>query len=39
MGGACSARMGEIKNAYNTSMVQPEGKRPLGRHKHRLGHT
>jgi hypothetical protein len=27
--------MGEIRNAYNILVGKPEGKRPLGRHKHR----
>jgi hypothetical protein len=29
------ARMGETRNAYRTSVGKPEGKRPLGRPRHR----
>jgi len=29
------ARMGEMRNACNTSVRKPEGKRPLGRSRHR----
>jgi len=28
------ARMGEMRNAYNNLVGKPEGKRPLGRHRH-----
>jgi hypothetical protein len=34
MGGACSTR-GEMRNANNILTGIPEGKRPLGRPKHR----
>jgi hypothetical protein len=27
--------MGEMRNAYNNLDRRPEGKRPLGRHRHR----
>jgi hypothetical protein len=30
------ARLGEKRNAYRISMGKPEGKRPLGRPRHRL---
>jgi len=29
------ARMGEMRNAYNILVRKPEGKRPLGRPRHR----
>jgi hypothetical protein len=29
------ARMGEMRNAYNIMVGKPEGKRPLGRHRHK----
>jgi len=29
------AHMGEIRNAYNILVGKPEGKRPLGRPRHR----
>jgi hypothetical protein len=29
------AHMGEVRNAYNILVGRPEGRRPLGRHKHR----
>jgi len=29
------ARMGEKKGAYRALVGKPEGKRPLGRHRHR----
>jgi hypothetical protein len=31
------ARMGETRNAYKILVGNPEGNRPLGRHKHKLG--
>jgi hypothetical protein len=34
VGAVCSAH-GEVRNANNTFVGKPEGKRPLGRHKHR----
>jgi hypothetical protein len=34
MGGACSTN-GENKNAYRILTGKPEGKRPLGRRRHR----
>jgi len=34
MGGACSS-MGERKGAYRGLVGKPEGKRPLGRPRHR----
>jgi hypothetical protein len=34
IGGACSTN-GEKRNAYRLSVRKPEGKRPLGRLKHR----
>jgi hypothetical protein len=34
MGGPCSTK-GEKRNAYKLLMGKPEGKRPLGRPKHR----
>jgi hypothetical protein len=27
--------MGELRNLYNNLVGKPEGKRPLGRHRHR----
>jgi hypothetical protein len=30
------ARMGEMRNAYTILIEKPEGKRPLGRPRHRL---
>jgi len=33
MGGACSK--GEIRNAFSILVGKPEGKRPLGRRRHR----
>jgi hypothetical protein len=37
MGGACSAyaRMGKRRGAYRVLAEKPEGKRPLGRPRHR----
>jgi hypothetical protein len=35
MGGPCSTN-GEKRNAYRLLMGKPEGKRPLGRPRHRL---
>jgi len=32
-----TACMGEIRNAYNILVGRPEGQRPLGRPRHRLG--
>jgi hypothetical protein len=29
------ARMGKKKNAYKVLVGKPEGKRPLGRHRHK----
>jgi hypothetical protein len=29
------ARMGDMRNGYKILVRKPEGKRPLGRHKHR----
>jgi hypothetical protein len=29
------ARMGEVRGAYNILVGRPEGRRPLGRHRHR----
>jgi hypothetical protein len=34
MGGACSTK-GEKKNAYRLMVGKPDGKRPLGRPRHR----
>jgi hypothetical protein len=34
MGGACS-HIGVLKNNYNILVGKPEGKRPLGRPRHR----
>jgi hypothetical protein len=34
MGGACGAH-GEVRGAYNISVGRPEGRRPLGRTRHR----
>jgi len=31
----CVARMGEMRNAYKILVGKPEGKRPLGRSRHR----
>jgi hypothetical protein len=31
-----AARMGESRNAYRTFISKPEGKRPVGRSRHRL---
>jgi hypothetical protein len=33
--GRALAWMGEMRNAYNIKFGKPEGKRPLGRHRHR----
>jgi hypothetical protein len=30
-----AARMEEIRNSYDILVGKPEGKRPLGRHRHR----
>jgi hypothetical protein len=35
MGRACSTNGGEKRNVYRTLMGKPEGKRPLGRPRHR----
>jgi hypothetical protein len=35
MGRACSTNGGENKNAYRILVGKPEGKRPLGRPRHR----
>jgi len=34
-----AARMEEIRNSYDILVGKPEGKRPLGRHRHRWGQT
>jgi hypothetical protein len=36
MGRACSTKKGEKKNAYRVLVGEPEGKRPLGKPRHRL---
>jgi hypothetical protein len=35
MGGACSTNGGEKRNAYRLLVGKPEGRRPLGRPRHR----
>ena len=35
MGGACSAYGGERRSLYGVLVGKPEGKRPLGRPRHR----
>jgi hypothetical protein len=34
MGGACGSH-GEVRGAYNILIGRPEGRRPLGRRRHR----
>ena len=36
MGGVCILCMGERSGAYRVLVGEPEGKRPLGKHQHRL---
>jgi hypothetical protein len=33
------AHMGKMRNEYSSLVGKPEGKRPYGRHKHKLGYN